>query len=84
MGTHIVAGISMAIEKINSQGEQHGPALPLATDAIIGRALAERVAAKMRDVLVAPAIVPGCSDHHMAWPGTINRIRAESTDRKTG
>lgn len=51
--------------------EQHGPALPLATDAIIGRALAEQMATKMGDALVAPPIIPGCSDHHMAWPGTV-------------
>jgi creatinine amidohydrolase len=51
--------------------EQHGPALPLITDMALGRALGERAARKLGDMLVAPPIAPGCSDHHMEWPGTI-------------
>jgi creatinine amidohydrolase len=51
--------------------EQHGPALPLITDMVLGRSLGERTARKLGDMLVAPPIAPGCSDHHMQWPGTI-------------
>ncbi len=51
--------------------EQHGPALPLNTDVVIGRALAVRTAQELGDALVGPVLVPGCSDHHMSWPGTI-------------
>ncbi len=52
--------------------EQHGPALPLNTDEEIGRALAVEVARCLGDALVGPVVVPGCSEHHMAWPGTIS------------
>ncbi len=51
--------------------EQHGPHLPEGTDTIIGEELGGRVARAMRDALVAPVIRPGCSDHHMDFPGTI-------------
>jgi creatinine amidohydrolase len=51
--------------------EQHGPHLPEATDALLGEAIADRLARQLGDALVAPIIRPGCSDHHMAFPGTI-------------
>lgn len=50
--------------------EQHGPHLPLATDAIAPFEVAKRVAEKI-GVLVAPVIRPGISPHHMSFPGTI-------------
>ena len=50
--------------------EQHGPHLPLATDAIAPFELAKRVAEKI-GALVAPVIRPGISAHHMPFPGTI-------------
>ncbi len=50
--------------------EQHGPHLPLGTDAIfgdeLGRAVAERLGA-----FLAPSVRVGCSSHHMAFAGTI-------------
>jgi creatinine amidohydrolase len=52
--------------------EQHGPHLPIATDTIIGEELATRVARKLGNTLAAPTIRPGCSDHHMSFPGTIS------------
>lgn len=52
--------------------EQHGPHLALATDALLSEVLAERLALAIGDALVAPVIRPGCSDHHMAFPGTIS------------
>jgi creatinine amidohydrolase len=51
--------------------EQHGPHLPLIMDALSGDELAERIAAKLGDALAAPMIRPGCSGHHMEFPGTI-------------
>lgn len=52
--------------------EQHGPHLPLANDSLIGDWLAETVARRLGKALVAPTIRVGCSDHHMAFPGTIS------------
>lgn len=52
--------------------EQHGPHLPISTDTLIADDIAVRMAAKMGNTLVAPTIRPGCSDHHMALPGTIS------------
>jgi len=52
--------------------EQHGPHLPLFTDAEIGSELARRVAKGLGDALVAPTVRVGCSEHHMAFPGTIS------------
>lgn len=51
--------------------EQHGPHLPTATDTIIGYALAEAVAKKLGNALVAPVIRPALSFHHIDFPGTI-------------
>jgi len=51
--------------------EQHGPHLPLATDALIAQAVGERVARRIGAIL-APVIRPGCSDHHLAFPGSLS------------
>ncbi len=51
--------------------EQHGPHLPLNMDALDGDELSRRIAAKLGDALAAPTIRPGCSGHHMEFPGTI-------------
>lgn len=51
--------------------EQHGPHLPLIMDTLAGDAVAERVAHELGDAVAAPTIRPGCSGHHMAFPGTI-------------
>lgn len=65
------AGKTTALLAVAST-EQHGPALPLNTDEEIGRALAVEVALELGDALVAPVVAPGCSDHHLAWPGTVS------------
>ena len=52
--------------------EQHGHHLPLATDTLIGEVMAKRLAEKMGKTLVAPVIRPGCSVHHMSFPGTLD------------
>ncbi len=51
--------------------EQHGPHLPEATDALLGEAYAEGLARRLGDALVAPIIRPACSEHHMAFAGSI-------------
>jgi creatinine amidohydrolase len=51
--------------------EQHGPHMPLATDALIGDHLARLVADKL-DAFVAPTVRIGCSEHHLAFPGTLS------------
>jgi creatinine amidohydrolase len=51
--------------------EQHGPHLPLATDALLGDHLA-RVVAERLDAFVAPTVRVGCSEHHLAFPGTLS------------
>ncbi len=51
--------------------EQHGPHLPLATDALIGDHLAAEIAERL-DAFVAPTLRIGCSAHHLAFPGTMS------------
>jgi len=52
--------------------EQHGPHLPLASDTLMGEWMAEAIAHRLQNALVAPALRVGCSQHHMAFPGTIS------------
>lgn len=52
--------------------EQHGPHLPTMTDTAIGYAIGDRVAELLGDALLAPVIRPGCSDHHLAFPGSLS------------
>lgn len=51
--------------------EQHGPHMPLATDALLGDHLARMVAERL-DAFVAPTVRIGCSEHHLAFPGTLS------------
>lgn len=57
--------------------EQHGPHLPIFTDAEIGSHVALEVARWLGNTLVAPTIRVGCSDHHLAFAGTIS-LRKET------
>lgn len=57
--------------------EQHGPHLPIGVDTYLGYALGEAVARKLGNTLVAPTLRPGCSDHHINFPGTLS-IRRET------
>ncbi|WP_290816563.1 creatininase family protein [Halovivax sp.] len=51
--------------------EQHGPHLPVIMDSLAGDELSRRVAERLGDAIAAPTIRPGCSGHHMDFPGTI-------------
>lgn len=55
--------------------EQHGPHLPLATDALINAALVAALARRelAPEVLVLPAQVVGHSLEHAAYPGTLTQ-----------
>ncbi|WP_435176758.1 creatininase family protein [Halorussus sp. AFM4] len=64
------AGTDTAVIAVGSV-EQHGPHLPLIMDALAGDELARRIAERLGDALAAPTIRPGCSGHHMEFPGTI-------------
>ena len=52
--------------------EQHGPHLPLDTDTLIASALANHLASRMADVLVAPPFAIGASGEHAGFPGTLS------------
>ena len=51
--------------------EQHGPHLPLVTDTLLGGGLIAAVVERLDGALQGPTIPFGCSEHHMAFPGTI-------------
>ena len=51
--------------------EQHGPHMPLATDALIGDHFARELAERL-NAFVAPTVRIGCSSHHLAFPGTLS------------
>ncbi len=51
--------------------EQHGHHLALCTDTVLGTKAAELLAQRLGQALVAPAIRPGLSPHHMAMPGSL-------------
>jgi len=55
--------------------EQHGPHLPLATDALIAEAYIARVLPLVPDdlpVTFLPVQTIGCSDEHLGFPGTLS------------
>jgi creatinine amidohydrolase len=64
-------GYTTAVFAIGST-EQHGPHLPIKTDSLIGDVWAFRVAQELENALQAPTIRPGCSEHHLAFSGTIS------------
>src|SRR5918912_336470 len=51
--------------------EQHGPHLPLDTDAVLGDRLGSLLAERL-GALCAPTIRVGCSQHHLAFAGTLS------------
>ncbi len=69
-------GIDTVIVTFGST-EQHGLHLPLATDFLLAEALGESIARKLGDALLAPTLRVGCSEHHMAFPGSLT-LRKET------
>lgn len=54
--------------------EQHGPHLPVDTDAVIAEAAAHRLASRLDDLdcVVAPTLSYGSSGEHAGFPGTLS------------
>jgi creatinine amidohydrolase len=52
--------------------EQHGPHLPLGTDADVALAVSRRLAARMPTTVVAPVISYGSSGEHAGFAGTLS------------
>jgi creatinine amidohydrolase len=69
-GRAIQAGMTTAIFACGAV-EQHGPHLPMFMDAEHGTRLAGEVARRLGNALVAPTVRVGCSQHHMAFPGSL-------------
>jgi creatinine amidohydrolase len=59
--------------------EQHGPHLPLATDADLAVALCAQLGAEQASVVVAPPLAYGSSGEHEGFAGTIS-IGQEATE----
>jgi creatinine amidohydrolase len=59
--------------------EQHGRHLPLGTDSVIGDEVGRELAERL-NAFLAPTLRFGCSEHHLAFAGTISL--AEDTFRK--
>jgi creatinine amidohydrolase len=51
--------------------EQHGRHLPLGTDSVIGDELGRGLAERL-NAFLAPTVRLGCSEHHLAFAGTIS------------
>ncbi len=56
--------------------EQHGPYLPTQTDTKIADVLVNLIAQSLKNALQAQTIRVGCSDHHLAFSGTISLKRS--------
>lgn len=66
-----LAKASLAVLPVGSL-EQHGPHLPLDTDAAVAEMLARRVAAELGDdAVLCPLLSYGLSEHHLAFAGTL-------------
>lgn len=52
--------------------EQHGPHLPLDTDTIVATALADELALRRDDCVVAPPLAITASGEHQGFPGTLS------------
>lgn len=76
IGAAIKKGCNTVVFAVGSN-EQHGPCLPVSTDTLLGDALADAVARRLGKALKAPTVNVGCSEHHMAFPGTIT-LRKET------
>lgn len=60
--------------------EQHGPHLPIGSDAIISDEICKYVSKNRNDILLLPLISYGYSEHHMGFPGTIT-LKFETVEK---
>lgn len=67
-----VAGGKTTALLIAGSVEQHGPHLPCLTDTLYGIEFGVRAADRHGAMLVAPMVTPGCSNHHLGFPGTFS------------
>lgn len=67
---HAAAGAVLAVPLGST--EQHGPHLPLSTDADVAEALCAALAERRGDVLVAPVLAYGASGEHAGFAGTVS------------
>lgn len=72
----LAAGVNTVVVTFGST-EQHGLHLPLGTDSLWGEELGDRVARALGDALLAPGLRVGCSEHHMAFAGSLT-LRPET------
>jgi creatinine amidohydrolase/Fe(II)-dependent formamide hydrolase-like protein len=70
VGAEIAAGRSTIVVPFGAV-EQHGPHLPLDTDAVLGDRLGLLIAKRL-NALCAPTIRIGCSQHHLSFAGTLS------------
>jgi creatinine amidohydrolase len=74
-GDPVVQNARAAVLPVGSY-EQHGPFLPLATDAIVASVVADAVATEY-GLLLLPPLTIGCSHEHAQWRGTVS-VRAST------
>jgi creatinine amidohydrolase len=72
----LAAAQTTAIIVLGAQ-EQHGAHLPLATDSLWGEHVAQMLADRLGDALVAPVVPVGVSPEHLSFAGTIS-LRPET------
>lgn len=66
-----LANARLAVLPVGSL-EQHGPHLPLDTDAAVADALARRIAKRLGDeAILCPIVGYGLSEHHLGFAGTL-------------
>jgi creatinine amidohydrolase len=70
VGRLLEAGWDRVIVPVGAT-EQHGPHMSLNIDSLHTRVVAQHVARALGRTLVAPLLPIGCSEHHMAFPGTM-------------
>ncbi len=72
----IAAGYDTIVVAAGST-EQHGPHLPEMTDTLIGTHLVRAIVERLPHALQGPTISIGCSEHHMAFAGSVT-LRTET------
>lgn len=66
-----IAGGKDTVLLVAGSIEQHGPHLPVMSDSLVGKYVAEQAALELGNALVAPVLQPALAEHHLGFPGTI-------------